>query len=170
MVDEMEKAIKEKKGGGKPPLDSHAAVRMQQEADQRANEAAAADRVESARIAHEIAERYKEQEKLRPMPPITQCTAARVARPDDEMVLMFFPRPMFIWAEPNEQHRIRHKVAFGRGIQEVPESMKDDWYLKANGVEEVDLPKKRESEKSEDKKPEDDKKTDGDKKPEDVKS
>lgn len=154
-VDHMEQVIA-KSGGGKPPLDPHAAVRMQQKADQDAADATAQERVEHARIVVELARRHAEQEKLRPLPPITQASSAKDARPDDEMVLMMFPHPCFIWAEPTEAYPKRHKVAFGRGIQQVPVSLKDNWYLRDLGVREVELPREKESE--------------GDKKPEEVKS
>jgi len=89
-----------------------------------------------------IAKLKKEQEealKLRPLPPITQSTPGRQARPDDDVVLMMFPHPMFIWADPvpdhaNPVYHRRCKIAFGAGVQEVPESLVDNWYLKNAGV------------------------------------
>lgn len=79
----------------------------------------------------------EEREKLRPRAPVIRATSAERARPGEKTVTMIFPKTMFIWAEPNEKSG-RFKVEFAKGVQQVPESLADDWYLKASGVKPYD--------------------------------
>lgn len=132
----MAKDKEDKDDGKKNPVvaDSSAAVaaQMRIDADARARtEAENADTLAAARkMMHEQAER----DKLRPLPPITQSVTASTARPDEDTVTMVVPRDMFIWAEPDATHPIRYKVSFRRGVQEVPVSLSEHWYLRANNV------------------------------------
>lgn len=133
--DEMANAIKNGDGGKTPVVadpDKARAVQEKIEADARAKvEAENADALAAAR---KMMQEQAERDKLRPLPPITQSVSAATARPDEDTVTMVFPKDLFIWAEPDESHPKRNKVSFKRGIQEVPVSLRDHWYLKANNV------------------------------------
>lgn len=127
-------------GGGQPmtaadPAEIQAKIEAQAEARKQAQIQ------EHERFLEKLKREREEAEKLRPLPPITQAVSASVARPKDTMVVMIFPRPMFVWAEPvldkvkdDPIYARRLKVAFGAGIQDVPESLADHWYLEASGV------------------------------------
>lgn len=118
---------------GRPPIDGEEARRLQAEADKRAEEQMRADIVARATIDAEIRARYAEREKLRPMPPITASVAPEVARPGEDYEIWNFVKPCFIWAEPDEKNPKRLKVSFGKGLQRVPKSLTDNWYLKTVG-------------------------------------
>lgn len=128
------------------PLNREEAAKKQREIDNEARERSAAIERQALSFAFEMQQRQAEQEKLRVLPPIMQAVHAEVARPDEECVLMHFPKAMFIWANPvadapeGDVRKRRLKVAFGSGVQKVPVSLRDDWYLKAAGAVEVGKP------------------------------
>lgn len=118
---------------GRPPIDTAAAQSEQQRQNQLALDRIQAEVNARAFADAQIRRQFEEREKLRPMPPITQSVTADVARPDEETEVWQFSRPCFIWAEPDETHPARHKVSFQKGLQNVPKSLTDNWYLKRVG-------------------------------------
>ena len=110
------------------------AAAMQSRIDEQAKERRRIETEEMQRAQARVAAERIEQEKLRPLPPITQSVGGSFARPNEDTVDMVFPRPMFIWAEPTDEIKKRHKVSFGVGIQPVPVSLRDNWYLRESGV------------------------------------
>jgi hypothetical protein len=71
---------------------------------------------------------------IAPLPTITRTVAE--THPEEETVTMIFPKDVTI--VDNEKRRI----LFKKGPQEVPVSLKDNWYLKANKVELYTIPQK----------------------------
>lgn len=125
--------------GDDPQAAKNAEARaMQERIDDQARLLKNEEAMESARIQARLIAERAEQEKLRPLPPITQSVSATFARPGEKTVDMVFARPMFIWAEPTENQKNRHKVSFSAGIQPVPESLVDNWYLRSAGVKTLD--------------------------------
>jgi hypothetical protein len=117
------------------------AARMQADIDEKERLRAAAIRADEHETISRMAREQAERDRLRPATPITQSTGAHVARPGEETVTMNFPREMFIWAEPvkdaepGSPQAKRFKVVFRKGLQEVPVSLADNWYLRECGVE-----------------------------------
>ena len=132
----MAKDKDDKDDGKKTPVVAQpsAAVAAQMKIDADARAKAEAENADALAAARKMMQEQAERDKLRPLPPITQSVTAATARPDEDTRTMVFPRDMFIWAEPDEGHPIRRKVAFRRGIQEVPVSLSEHWYLQANNV------------------------------------
>lgn len=124
---EAEKAQREK---------NEEAVRMQAEIDAREASKKAAEEQAALDYAAKLKVEREEAEKLRPLPPVIGTTSAEVAQPNEPTVLMEFPKPVVIWAKDNKGNQI--KVGFQKGVQKVPESMKDNWYLAVNGVRAIE--------------------------------
>lgn len=110
------------------------AARMQAkiEAEQRA--VAEAEEQEAKAAVRRLREEQQIKDGLRPAPAITTVTPINKARPGEETVTMDFPRDVYIWAERDPKWPGTYKVQFRKGLQEVPVSLADNWYLKACGV------------------------------------
>lgn len=89
-----------------------------------------ASKKDEADTVKSMIDNEREKERLRPLStPITQSKTAREACPNENTVTMMFPKPLFVWTDKSKL-----KVHFNAGVQEVPESLADHWYLVANGV------------------------------------
>lgn len=132
----MAKDQKNKDDGAESPVvsDPSAAVTAQMKIDADARARTEAENADALAAARKMMREQAERDKLRPLPPITQSVTAAIARPEESTVTMIVPRDMFIWAEPDGSHPVRYKVSFRRGVQEVPVSLSEHWYLRANNV------------------------------------
>lgn len=129
-ADDAEKAIAQANAEATAKANAEAETKRVEDLKRANDEFNEADSVarakeEEARVARE------EAEKLRPFNNKPQIArSAHELFPDEDTVTMTFPKDVMI------QDDKRRKIQFKKGVQEVPVSLKDHWYLNANGVTE----------------------------------